>query len=1121
MRLSGKDENGETNECAVIVYVSPDVEDFFLSEEAMKQLAIIPKDFPRIGAASTTNPPSSNIAQVSVAHQPSNECPSGCIKRTVPPGLPSKLPFTPVPENIPKFEEYCKTMYSSSVFNQCPHQLLPEMGDAPPLKIHVNADAEPVAHLKTGFIPLHLYDLVMADLKRDIAMGVLERHPINEPVTWCHRMIICTKSDGTPRRTIDMSPLNKVCLREPYGSKSPFHMARSIPRNTWKTVQDAWNGYHSVSIRPEDRHLTTFMSPMGMLRYARAAQGALCSGDAYNQRFDTILANFTKKERCVDDTAFWDDLDDLQGHWWRNLAFLELCGKNGVILNPAKFQCCRQEVEFAGFRVGSTSVEPLPKYIEAIRNFPTPTNLTDVRSWFGLTNQVAHYAQLRDLVEPMRPLLKKNSHFDWTPELNTAFESSKEKIVDAIKQGVEIFDKNRITCLSTDWSKSGIGYYLTQKHCDCTSDLPGCCNSGWRITLAGSRPLKSAETRYAPVEGEALAVSWSLEQTRYFTQGCNDLLVLTDHKPLCKLLGDRSLDEIQNPRLLRLKEKTMRWKFRIVHVPGKEHFFADATSRNPVSATQQVAQDDDADEEMTYINAIVRREIGKLNVRAVTWERIKAETERDSNMKLLSEISRNGFPTKRQEMPEELRGYWEYRDSMYCIDGVLMVKHRVLVPPNLRKETLQGLHAAHQCVVSMGSRAQTAFIWPGISLDIQEAREMCTSCNRNAPSNPRVAPDEPRIPSMPFECVCMDFFELQGFQYLVVVDRFSGWCEVRRAKVGTDSAGSRGLITAMRQVFATFGVPREISCDGASEFISSETKDFYQRWGISFQQSSAYHPSSNGRAELGVKSMKRLLHDNIGANGSLDTDEFLRAILVHRNTPDQLSRKSPAEILFGHQLRDALPRFEGTHSIFDNESVLPLWREAWSLKEKALRARAVKSVESLSEHSKDLPPLHGGNKVFVQNQNGNHPTKWDRTGEIVECRPHNQYLVKIDASGRLTLRNRQFLRKFTPSGSGVLNGVPPVQGPYDDASTTIATDPESQLPHTCEDGTITNPPQEQSVEIDNQPIPPNQEIISSDRDTQSTPLPQPDILPSRRSERTRRPTRVYDPSSGKHVLRTT
>ena len=140
----------------------------------------------------------------------------------------------------------------------------------------------------------------------------------------------------------------------------------------------------------------------------------------------------------------------------------------------------------------------------------------------------------------------------------------------------------------------------------------------------------------------------------------------------------------------------------------------------------------------------------------------------------------------------------------------------------------------------MSSRAQTAFIWPGISLDIQEARDRCASCNRNAPSNPRHSPEEPRIPSMPFESVCMDFFQLEGYQYFVMVDRFSGWCEVRRAKVGTESAGSKGLITAMRQIFATFGVPSEISSDGASEFTSDESKDFYVRWGITFKLSYPY-----------------------------------------------------------------------------------------------------------------------------------------------------------------------------------------------------------------------------------------------------------------------------------------
>ena len=90
------------------------------------------------------------------------------------------------------------------------------------------------------------------------------------------------------------------------------------------------------------------------------------------------------------------------------------------------------------------------------------------------------------------------------------------------------------------------------------------------------------QTMYAPVEGEMLAVAWSLEQTRYFTQGCKDLVILTDHKPLLKLLGDRTLDEIHNTRLFRRKQRTMLWRFKTKHSPGEEHFVADATSTKPI-----------------------------------------------------------------------------------------------------------------------------------------------------------------------------------------------------------------------------------------------------------------------------------------------------------------------------------------------------------------------------------------------------------------------------------------------------------------------------------------------------------------------------------------------------------
>ena len=157
--------------------------------------------------------------------------------------------------------------------------------------------------------------------------------------------------------------------------------------------------------------------------------------------------------------------------------------------------------------------------------------------------------------------------------------------MEAIKHDVEVFGPSRPTKFHTDYSKQGLGFYLAKKHCACAGLDPSCCDSGWRITLLGSCFLKSAVTRYVPLEGECLGVAWALEQTKYFTLGCPNLLVVMDHKPLCKILGDKAMEDITNSRILKIKERTLLWKFSIVYRPGKLNYFADCTSRNPVEAS--------------------------------------------------------------------------------------------------------------------------------------------------------------------------------------------------------------------------------------------------------------------------------------------------------------------------------------------------------------------------------------------------------------------------------------------------------------------------------------------------------------------------------------------------------
>ena len=177
--------------------------------------------------------------------------------------------------------------------------------------------------------------------------------------------------------------------------------------------------------------------------------------------------------------------------------------------------------------------------------------------------------------------------------MQSLFEESKSVIISEIEEGVRICDASRPTCLATDWSKTGIGFWLFQKHCNCLGNKPFCCRDGWKITLAGSRFTHPAESRYAPVEGEALAVADALNKARYFVLGCNNLTLAVDHKPLLKIFGDMSLDETSNTRLRNLKEKTLGYRFRVIHIPGVKHRAADAISRHPTGEPVKMDLPDD------------------------------------------------------------------------------------------------------------------------------------------------------------------------------------------------------------------------------------------------------------------------------------------------------------------------------------------------------------------------------------------------------------------------------------------------------------------------------------------------------------------------------------------------
>jgi len=170
-----------------LVYIAKELSRLLICKDDLISLGSIPASFPF--------PPTEKINGIEFEKAPIDStkkeddlAPCGCPKRkNAPP--PPKLPFEPTEENVDKLEQFLKDYYRSSTFNTCNHQPLPLI-HGPPLEFQMKKDAKPVQVNVPATVPVHWLKKVREGIDADVSMGDLEWVPVNEPQTWCHRMVV-------------------------------------------------------------------------------------------------------------------------------------------------------------------------------------------------------------------------------------------------------------------------------------------------------------------------------------------------------------------------------------------------------------------------------------------------------------------------------------------------------------------------------------------------------------------------------------------------------------------------------------------------------------------------------------------------------------------------------------------------------------------------------------------------------------------------------------------------------------------------------------------------------------------------------------------------------------------
>ena len=937
------------------------------------------------------------------------------------------------------------------------------------LHLHVDQNVKPV-QMPARKPPIALKEKYKMELERLVQRGIIAA--VSEPTEWISSTVVVLKPNGKLRVCLDPKPLNKALKRNHYPLPTIDDLLPELSRAQVFSVVDVKNGFWHVPLDDESSKLTTFATPWGRFRWLRMPFGISPAPEEFQRRLDEAIEGLDGVRTVADDIIVFGvgDTKDaaLRDHDTKFLNLLERCRQKHITLNKDKLKFKLHELSYVGHVISAEGLKPDPAKVEAILDMPSPSDKQGVRRFMGMVNYLQKFAPgLSEHTKPIRDLLKEDVEFVWEESVHgKCFKCVKAVIASA--PVLKFFDPREEVVLQCDASQHGLGACLMQ--------------NGQPVAYA-SRSLTSAESNYAQIEKELLAILFGVEKFESYVYG-KRFKVETDHKPLESILSKSLLSAPK--RLQRMMLRLQNFDFEVEYKRGALLHVADTLSRAYLPCVQikdpreEVCLTLDSrtslEKEVESVNAF-----SFLSVTPHGLARVRQSTEADGEMALLKAIIQAGWPDTLEEVPWRVKDYFHFRDELAVQDGLILKGERLVIPLSMREEVKQKLHQSHLGIQSCLRRGREVVYWPKMGKDIEDFISNCNVCKSYQPNQQKEPMISHEIPTRPWEKVGCDLFDFEDKHYLVCVDYYSDYFELDRI---CDKKGKE-VISKLKSQFARHGIPVQVFSDNGPPFSSKEFQEFASAYEFEHLTSSPRYPQSNGKVENAVKIAQSIMVKarDAGSDPNL-------SLLDYRNTPAEGVGSSPSQRLFGRRTRTLLPT---SSRLLVPETVQGVPHK--------LKERKAKQTYYYNRGAKELSKLEPGDVVHIKPDRDSKRWAKATVAKEVDIR---SYQVRTE-DGRTYRRNRRHLRL---SRQPFFRAIPPKSPSQQDQSVTEADLPSCPVPISANMEVSGGP-----TIIQSEPKPSN-EPVSRSNDVSSVPVsatstPAAAVTTTRSGRVVRRPLR-YD-----------